>query len=173
MGGKRTGQWNDLLLYAMSAAKVGDMTGKILLVEDNPDDEFLALRVVKNHFGNGAIVVVRDGAEAIAYLSGTANQAFCPMTPTPDLILLDLKLPKVNGLEVLLHIGSDEKLRDIPVAILTSSDNPDDMRLSMEYGARFYLSKPLDSRQFRKVLQELRFETATAPPLLPGVPETP
>jgi two-component system, response regulator len=123
------------------------MNKTILLVEDNPDDEALTLRAVRKHMPYG-IVVARDGAEALEYLFGTGRFADRDTSVCPLLVLLDLKLPKVNGLEVLRRIRSDAKTRAIPVVVFTSSTEEQDIQDSYNLGANSYIRKPVDYNQF-------------------------
>lgn len=127
----------------------------ILLVEDNSDDEALTLRALKkNHIGN-EVMVVRDGVEALDYLFGTGPHAGRDLTATPDLILLDLKLPKVDGIEVLRAIRDNERTRLLPVVVLTtSSEEPDKIRC-YDLGANSYVRKPVDFQQFIEAVGQL------------------
>jgi two-component system response regulator len=128
----------------------------ILLVEDNPDDEILTLRAL--HAGQVAndIVVTRDGAEAVEYIFGTGAYAGRSVDDAPELILLDLKLPKLDGLEVLQRIRSDERTCHLPVVILTSSDEESDILQSYQRGANSYIRKPVDFVQFTEAVRQLR-----------------
>ena len=119
----------------------------ILLVEDNPDDEALTLRAVRKHMPHG-IVVARDGAEALDFLFGTGEFSGRDLSVSPLLVLLDLKLPKVNGLEVLRRIRGDARTRVIPVVIFTSSTEEQDILDCYSLGANSYIRKPLDYNQF-------------------------
>lgn len=118
----------------------------ILLVEDNPDDEALTLRAIRKHVPYG-IVVARDGAEALDYLFGTGPNAGKDQ-PAPLLVLLDLKLPKVNGLEVLRRMREESRTRSIPVIVFTSSTEEQDILDSYRLGANSYIRKPVDYGQF-------------------------
>lgn len=124
---------------------------EVLLVEDNPDDIDLALHAFRKNNLTNQIHVVRDGAEAIEFLLGQA------VTPRPKLILLDLKLPKVGGLEVLRRIKQDERTRDIPVVVLTSSLQERDIVDSYGYGVNSYIVKPIDFQQFTDAVARLGF----------------
>ena len=127
----------------------------ILLVEDNPDDEALTIRALKkNHIGNN-LVVVRDGAEALDFLFCTGAYADRDPRDTPQVILLDLKLPKVDGLEVLRRIRADEKTRVLPVVILTSSNEEQDRIKGYSLGANSYVRKPVDFNQFIEAVRQL------------------
>ena len=123
------------------------MNKMILVVEDNPDDEALTLRAVRKHMSHG-IVVARDGAEALDFLFGTGRHAGRDVTVSPLLVLLDLKLPKVNGLEVLRRLREDARTRSIPVIVFTSSTEEQDILDSYRLGANSYVRKPVDYGQF-------------------------
>ena len=123
------------------------MNKMILLVEDNPDDEALTLRAVRKHMPHG-IVVARDGAEALDFLFGTGRFAERDLSVSPLLVLLDLKLPKVNGLEVLRRIRGDARTRVIPVVVFTSSTEEQDILDCYTLGANSYIRKPVDYNQF-------------------------
>lgn len=123
------------------------MNKMILLVEDNPDDEALTLRAVKKHMPHG-IVVARDGAEALDFLFGTGRFTGRDLSVSPLLVLLDLKLPKVNGLEVLRRIRGDARTRVIPVVVFTSSTEEQDILDCYSLGANSYIRKPVDYNQF-------------------------
>lgn len=121
----------------------------ILLVEDNADDEQLTLRAMRQSDIPNIIRVARDGAEALDRLFGEEHGRL------PDLVLLDLKLPKVNGLEVLQKIRSEEKTKTLPVVILTSSDEERDIVESYNLGANSYIRKPVDFDQFIDAVRQL------------------
>jgi two-component system response regulator len=127
----------------------------ILLVEDNPDDEALTLRPLKkNNIGN-KIFVVRDGAEALDFLFRKGVHAERDPHDLPQLILLDLKLPKVGGLEVLRRVRADEHTRWLPVVILTSSNQEHDLIEGYKNGANSYIRKPVDFNQFVEAIRQL------------------
>lgn len=127
----------------------------ILLVEDNPDDEALTLRALKkNNIGNN-LVVVRDGAEALDFLFCTGIYANRDRNNKPQIILLDINLPKIDGLEVLRRIRANESTRLLPVAILTSSNEEQDMIKSYSLGANSYVRKPVDFNQFIEAVRQL------------------
>lgn len=128
---------------------------KVLLVEDNPDDELLTIRAFQKSNFRNEVVVARDGAEALDYLFATGTHADRNPDDLPHLILLDLKLPKVDGLEVLERIRADERTRFIPVVILTSSKEQDDLIRSYANGANSYIRKPVDFNQFFQAIQQL------------------
>src|SRR5437868_12295350 len=114
----------------------------ILLVEDNPDDEALTLRALrKNNIGN-EVVVARDGVEALDYLLGTGAYAGRDAGDLPQVTLLDLKLPKIDGLEVLRRVRADPRTRMLPVVILTSSKEEQDLVTGYSLGANSYIRKP-------------------------------
>lgn len=122
--------------------------GTILLVEDNPDDEMLALRALKKAETLNTVVVVRDGEEALEYIFGTGKFGGRDPEETPQVIFLDIKLPKVSGLEVLKSIRSDQRTSLIPIVLLTSSDEERDMLDGYKLGANSYIHKPVDFDQF-------------------------
>ncbi|MCE9615932.1 MAG: response regulator [Lentisphaerae bacterium] len=124
----------------------------ILLVEDNPKDLELTLRVLRKAGLAAATRVARDGAEALAYLADADSPAALPGRPIPRLILLDLKLPKADGHEVLAKIKGDARTRSIPVVILTSSREPRDIASSYQAGANSYIVKPVNYEQFAATL---------------------
>ena len=127
----------------------------ILLVEDNADDEELTIRTLqKNHLKN-KIVVVRDGVEALDYLFGTGEYSDRDLSVSPVLIMLDIKLPKLNGLEVLKKIKSDSRTSIVPVVMLTSSDEEKDLIESYQLGANSYVRKPVDFSEFQKSIRQL------------------
>ena len=127
----------------------------ILLVEDNPDDEMLTLRALrKNNIGN-KIIVVRDGAEALDFLFFTGIYAERDPNSLPELVLLDLMLPKVDGLEVLRRIRANESTRLLPVVILTSSNADRDLVAGYAFGANSYVRKPVDFVQLIEAVREL------------------
>ncbi|WP_119071705.1 response regulator [Aggregatilinea lenta] len=127
----------------------------ILLVEDNADDELLTLRALKKSNLGNEIVVARDGVEALDYLFGTGKYMGRNPGERPNLILLDLKLPRINGLEVLERIRSDAQTRLLPVVILTSSVEQEDLLRSYSLGANSYIRKPVDFNQFIRSIQDL------------------
>lgn len=127
----------------------------ILLVEDNPDDEALTLRALRKNNITNEVIVVRDGAEALDFLFCTGAYAHRDPTNMPALVLLDLRLPKVDGVEVLRRIRTDERTSLLPVIILTSSNADRDMVDSFRYGANAYIPKPVDLKQFMEAVREL------------------
>ena len=127
----------------------------ILLVEDNPDDEELTLRALKKNHITNKVFVVRDGVEALDFLFCTRAYADRDPTHMPGLILLDLKLPKVDGVEVLRRIRADERTSLLPVVILTSTSIDRDLVDSLRYGANAYIRKPVDLMQLIEAVREL------------------
>ncbi len=127
----------------------------ILLVEDNPDDEALTLRAFKKNKILNEVVVARDGAEALDYLFGTGAYAGRDTSVMPQIILLDLKLPKVDGLKVLERIRADERTKLLPVIILTSSKEEQDLIEGYSLGANSYIRKPVDFGQFTEAIRLL------------------
>jgi CheY-like chemotaxis protein len=127
----------------------------ILLVEDNPDDEFLVVRELKKHNVVNEISVVRDGEEALQYLFGEGKYSDRDTSRLPAIVLLDLKLPKIDGLEVLRRVRADERTRTLPVVVLTSSDEEADVIESYQLGANSYVRKPVDFDRFREAVREL------------------
>ena len=130
---------------------------EILLVEDNPDDVELTLYALKNSKLVNRIQVVRDGVEALDYLMGVGGFAGRDILDMPLLILLDLKLPKVSGLEVLRRIRADPRTRAVPVVILTSSREERDLAESYNLGVNSYVVKPVDFDRFSKVAKDLGY----------------
>jgi two-component system response regulator len=127
----------------------------ILLVEDNADDEKLTLRALKkNNIGN-EVVVTRDGMEALDYLLGTGVYEGKKLNGLPQVVLLDLKLPKLDGLEVLRHLRANERTKLLPVVILTSSNEEQDRIAGYALGANSYVRKPVDFNQFMEAARQL------------------
>jgi two-component system response regulator len=127
----------------------------ILLVEDNPDDEALTIRALKKNRIANRVSVARDGVEALDFLFGTGLFAGRDPRDIPSVILLDLHLPKINGLEVLKRIRGDERTRLIPVVILTSSNEEKDLLESYGLGANSFIRKPVDFRKFVHAVRHL------------------
>ena len=127
----------------------------ILLVEDNPDDEALTLRALKKHNIGNKVFVVRDGAEALDFLFCTGAYANRDPHDVPQVTLLDLKLPKVDGLEVLRSLRADERTRLLPVVILTSSNEEHDRIEGYKNGANSFVRKPVDFNQFVEAVRQL------------------
>jgi two-component system response regulator len=127
----------------------------ILLVEDNPDDVELTLRALKKNNIVNDVVVARDGTEALDYLFGTGAYQGRDKSTMPQVILLDLKLPKVDGLEALKRIRSNERTRLVPVVILTSSKEDKDLINGYKLGANSYIRKPVDFEKFTEAIKQL------------------
>jgi two-component system response regulator len=128
----------------------------ILLVEDNPDDELLTLRALRKNNVLNKVVVARDGVEALDFLFGTGRYSGRDTAVMPQLILLDLKLPKIDGLEVLKRLRADERTRLLPVVILTSSREEQDMLDGYGFGANSYVRKPVNFEQFVQAIEQLK-----------------
>ena len=120
----------------------------IVLVEDNPDDEALTLRALKKQKIANEIIVLRDGVEAVEFL-------LSPDQPQPDLVLLDLKLPKLDGLQVLERVRNEARTRLLPIVVLTSSDEDRDVIEGYRLGANSYIRKPVDFAQFSDAVAQL------------------
>jgi len=127
----------------------------ILLVEDNPDDVELTLRAFTQSSIQNEVVVARDGAEALDYLFGAGAYAGRDAYITPAVILLDLKLPKIDGLEVLRRMRADERTKLLPVVILTSSNEEQDLTNGYKLGANSYVRKPVDFVKFSEAIRQL------------------
>jgi two-component system, response regulator len=127
----------------------------ILLVEDNPDDVLLTLRALqKNHIRN-EVIVVQDGAEALDFIFCTGPYADRELKILPEIVLLDLQLPKLDGLEVIRRIRANERTRLLPVVILTSSNSDQDLVDGYQYGVNAYIRKPVDFKQFAEAVRRL------------------
>lgn len=127
----------------------------ILLVEDNPDDESLTLRAFRKSNILNPVVVARDGVEALDYLFCTGSHAGRDPADQPQVVLLDLKLPKLDGLEVLRRLRADPRTRLLPVVILTTSNEDHDILSSYQLGANSYIRKPVDFDQFIEAARQL------------------
>ncbi len=127
----------------------------ILLVEDNPDDVELTLRAFKKNNIANCMVIARDGVEALDYLFGTGAYADRDTNDTPRIILLDLKMPKLDGLQVLERLRADERTRLTPVVILTSSKEEHDLVSGYKTGANSYVRKPVDFNQFVEAVRHI------------------
>jgi len=127
----------------------------ILLVEDNPSDVGLTQRALAKSRVSNELVVAEDGQEALDYLFGAGAYAGREVTELPALVLLDLKLPRVDGLEVLRQIRADERTRRLPVVILTTSREEQDVAQSYDLGANSYIRKPVDFTQFAQAVEHL------------------
>ena len=127
----------------------------ILLVEDNLDDVELTLRALKKNNIKNEIVVAYDGAEALDFLFGTGKYSGRDLSSMPTIILLDLKLPKIDGLEVLQRIRANERTKFLPVVILTSSKEEQDVLNGYSFGVNSYIRKPVDFNQFAEAVSRL------------------
>ncbi len=127
----------------------------ILLVEDNRDDEALTLRALRKNNIKNDVVVAHDGVEALDYLLGTGSHVGRDLTEMPQVIFLDLKLPRVDGLAVLRRLRADERTRLLPVVILTSSNEEQDRINGYGLGANSYVRKPVDFAQFIEAVRQL------------------
>ena len=127
----------------------------IMLVEDNPDDEALTLRALRKNNIQNEVVVAHDGVEALDYFFGTGIYATRDTRTKPVVVLLDLKLPKIDGLEVLRRLRADERTKFIPVVVLTSSKEEQDLINSYSLGCNSYIRKPVDFVQFVEAVRQL------------------
>jgi len=167
MGGVRFGQGSDLFLYYRSnidnettfcyaVIEGGKMRHRtILLVEDNPADIELTLRALSKENITNPVDVVTDGAEALDYLFGEGVYHERDLSAAPAVVLLDLKMPKVDGLEVLKKLRSDRRTRSQPVVVLTSSSYENDLAASYRLGANSYIIKPVNFKKFLETVREL------------------
>ncbi|HEY1304501.1 MAG TPA: response regulator [Vicinamibacterales bacterium] len=143
---------------------------QILLVEDNADDVELTLRAFRKSDLVNTVTVVRDGVEALDYLLASGDYAERDANALPDLVLLDIKLPRVDGLQVLERLRANPRTRLLPVVVLTSSAEPRDLLTCYSLGANSYVRKPIDFKQFSRALQQIGsywLQTNQAPPI-PG-----
>jgi CheY-like chemotaxis protein len=138
----------------MSLAR-GDRPVSILLVEDSPDDEMLILRALRRANIANDVIVARDGVEALEYLLGQGALADRAVRGLPQVVVLDLKLPRVDGLEVLRRIRADERTRLLPVVLLTSSDEDRDRIEGYHRGANSYVRKPIHFAEFSEAIKQL------------------
>jgi len=127
----------------------------ILLIEDNPDDEELTLLAFEQSQITSEVIVARDGVEALDYLFGTGRFADRNLDVMPALVLLDLQLPRINGLEVLQRLRTDNRTKFLPVVILTTSNEQQDLINSYKLGCNSYIRKPVDFDQFQIAVQQL------------------
>lgn len=128
---------------------------KILLVEDNPDDEELTLRALRHHNIANDVIITRNGVEALDYLFARGEYAGRKEDGLPQVVLLDLKLPKIDGLEVLKAMRADVRTKALPVVVLTSSNEEKDIVDSYNFGANSYVRKPVDFVQFIAAVEQL------------------
>ncbi len=127
----------------------------ILLVEDNPDDEALAIRALKRNHISNEIVVAHDGVEALDFMFGTGMYVGRDISIKPTVILLDLKLPRIDGIEVLRRLREDDRTKLVPVVVLTTSSEEQDMLDSYSLGCNSYIRKPVDFIQFSEAIRQL------------------
>jgi two-component system, response regulator len=130
-------------------------TKPILLVEDNPSDADLTRRALTRGHISNQLVVAEDGQEALDYLRGEGTYAGRAVSETPSVVLLDLKLPKVSGLEVLRAIRADARIKRVPVVILTSSKEEEDVAAGYDLGVNSYVRKPVDFKEFQVAIENL------------------
>jgi CheY-like chemotaxis protein len=128
---------------------------KILLVEDNPMDAELTKRALQKSNVNYGLIVAEDGVEALKYFFGEDGKSGCTIEDLPVVVLLDLKLPRVNGLEVLGRIRADEKTKLVPVVVLTSSNEEKDIIASYDLGANSFIRKPSEFSEFTEAIRQL------------------
>lgn len=128
---------------------------EILLIEDNPNDALLATMALEESHVVNHIIHLKDGAEALDFIFHEGQYANAPVDNNPKVILLDLKMPKVNGLEVLKRVKSDSRTKDIPVVVFTSSDEDPDVKECYRLGVNSYVVKPLDFEQFKQVINNI------------------
>jgi two-component system response regulator len=131
------------------------MNRPILLVEDNPDDEELTLRALKKNSILNEVVVARDGAEALEYLFGTGEHAGRDLSILPQVVLLDLNLPRIGGLDVLRRIREDSRTKLLAVVVLTSSKEEEDIIRSLSLGANSFVRKPVEFDEFSAAVKTL------------------
>jgi two-component system response regulator len=156
MGQFSAASGRDILFHNCGLQGRQDMESRvILLVEDNPRDEALTLRALKKNNVMNDIVVAHDGVEALDYLLGTGTHAGRDTSIMPHLVLLDLKMPKVDGLQVLQGIRANDRTRRLPVVIFTSSREEEDLAKSYDLGANSYVRKPVDFGQFLEATRQL------------------
>ncbi len=128
---------------------------EILLVEDNPTDAELCIRALKKHNFANKLVWAKDGAEALDFLFGTGSYSGREINPKPRVILLDLRLPKVDGLEIIRRVKADDRLKTIPIVVLTSSKEDRDVTESYKLGANSFVSKPVVFEEFAEAVARL------------------
>jgi two-component system, response regulator len=143
--------------------------GAILLVEDNADDVELALMAFKRNDISNEVIVVWDGAEALDYLFGIGRHNGRDTRLLPSLVLLDLNLPKLRGLDVLRRLRADERTKTLPIVVLSTSSAEPDVRLAYQYGANSYLAKPMGLDHFTELIGQIGnyWLTANVAPLAP------
>ena len=132
-----------------------DCEVEIVIVEDDPNDAELIMRALRKHNLANRLVLLKDGAEAVDFFFGRGAYADKPVPATPKVLLLDLKLPKISGIEVLQRIKADERTRNIPVVMLTSSREERDLKDAYALGVNSYVTKPINFEEFAKAVAEL------------------
>ena len=131
------------------------MPNAILLVDDSPDDVELTMRSFRQHHLENRTVVASDGVEALDYIFGTGSHAGRDTTKLPKIVLLDMKMPRMNGIDVLKKLRSEEKTKTLPVVMFTTSDEEKDISDCYEHGCNSYVQKPVDVGQFMKASAEV------------------
>lgn len=147
----------------------------ILLVEDEPRDEALIVRVLRKYNICNEIIVARDGVEALEYLFATGAHANRDPEATPEVVLLDIKMPRIDGLEVLRRVRADPRTRLVPVVLLTSSDEESDRVAGYALGANSYVRKPIEFDEFTEAVRQLGLYWLLLnrpPPPLGGLPDS-
>jgi two-component system response regulator len=138
-----------------NTSQVPGRMADILLVEDSADDVELTLRAFRRHDPIQQVVVAQDGEQAVEYLFGEGRYAGCGPAPLPELVLLDLNLPKLNGIEVLRRVRHDTRTRLLPVVMLSTSAEPSDLESCYVGGANSYVRKPVDYQDFQELVSQL------------------
>jgi len=136
-------------------AKGDCLAGYIVLIEDNPDDEMLTVRALKKNNVNNELIVLRDGAEAMDFFFAGGRFKDRDRNHTPALILLDLKLPKITGLELLEKLRAEPSIQMVPIVILTTSNEAQDVRTGYRLGANSYIRKPVDFNEFSAAIRRI------------------
>ena len=134
---------------------MNDEEVEIVVVEDNPNDAELVIRVLKKHGLADKSILLKDGVEALEFLFAEASLAGRSVSGLPKVVLLDLKLPRVDGIEVLRRLKSDERTRQIPVVVLTSSTEQRDLKAAYELGVNSYVTKPIEFAKFASIVADL------------------
>jgi len=127
----------------------------ILLVEDNPDDEALTLRAIRKNSISEHVIVVHDGVEALDYLFSTGKYIGRDISDLPNVVLLDLKLPRLDGLETLRRLRADDRTKLLPIVVFTTSNEEQDILKSYRLGANSYIRKPIDYDEFNNAIRQI------------------